>query len=198
MEFSESTDIFDGVFRHFQNETSTSRNVQVKTSSCFEGRYPMKIFLKNSDSSFLTKTSTDTKQWLSFELKHHILSITSYSIKTPDHNKNEYPHLKSWRFLGSIDKAKWDVLDEQTNTDVLNIYATTRNFNCSLNYKGLYRFFKIQQTGLGFSNEYGFGINLFELFGTLYKVNHVPVFNNCTCKRKTVSLLWMMLFVIVS
>ena len=183
MEFPESGGILNGTLRYFQRKNTTYFNAISKASSILEERDPLNFLQDTDKSSFITETFEAEKQWVTIELKHSIIAITSYSIRSAAHPVNDYPHLRSWRFLGSIDKNKWDLLDEQNNTDVLNGYTYCYNFNCSLNYKGLYRFFKVQQTDVGFTGVYGFGINCFELFGTLYPSNYVPLFKHCSFQR---------------
>ena len=183
MEFPESAGILNGTLRYFQRENTTNYNAIAKASSILKGRDPMSLLQDTDHSSFITETSSTQKQYVTIELKHSIISITSYSIRSPAHLANDYPHLKSWRFLGSIDKHTWDLLDEHNDTDVLNSPMSIHNFNCSLSYKGLYRFFRVQQTGVGFTGSYGFGINCFELFGTLYLSKYVPLFKHCTVNR---------------
>ena len=201
MGFPESNGIINGIMNYFQSENTTNYNVKVKTSSVQSDRKPINIVLQNNEASFITETSKNIKQNIIIELKHSILSTTSYTIRTASHHPDEYPHLRSWQFFGSIDKQKWELLDEHNDSQILNGQLLSINLNCSLNYKHLYRFYKIQQTGVGFTGVYGFGINYFDLFGTLYPSKYVPFYKFCTnrhmSKHTSNNLLLIILILII-
>ena len=183
--FDISNGELNGVFKYYNTFSNFDNNATAKASSLMDGRKVINAIKENNDVSFITdEYNSQTPQWASFELKKAILSITSYTIRSPVHDYNDWPHLRNWNLLGSIDGHKWDILDIQENSTELNGYIT-HNFNCSYNYGKLHRFFKIQQTGIGFTGRYGFGINRFELFGTLYEVGYVPKYRVSACKRNS-------------
>ena len=67
------------------------------------------------------------------------------------------------------------MLDNHSLYDELNGNGIIRNFKCS---EGLYRFFRIQQTGHGFTDIYGFAFRRVEFFGSLFEGDYVPHFQS--------------------
>lgn len=182
--FDTSNGELNGVFKYYNTFSNFDKNATAKASSLMTGRKVINAIKENNDYSFITNESEQNMpQWASFELKRAFLSITSYSIRSPNHGGNYWVHLKNWNLIGSIDGRKWDILDIQENANELNGEFLTHNFNCTYNYGNLYRFFKIEQTGFGFMERYGFGMKNFELFGTLYETGYVPKYRVSACRR---------------
>ena len=67
----------------------------------------------------------------------------------------------------------WDVLDTHMNDDAMNDYGIAVNFNRNTSF---FRFFTIQQKGVGFTGFYGFGIRQIEIFGVLFEIDYPPHF----------------------
>ena len=126
----------------------------------------------NCTHSFYTSTGAKIgPQWFIVGFKRYYIYITSYSIRSSGNNPGSVFHLKSWALKGSIDGKKWNIIDNKVNSEDLNYNYIPVNYQCK---EGVYRLFKLEQTDKGFTNEYGFAVRHFEIFGTLMESEYLP------------------------
>ena len=136
------------------------------------------FFLQNTSNS--TVPPSKPKSFFKFSDKS---PLTSYSILTVHHSANDFPHLRSWNLYGSIDGCDWELVDTREDSNDLNGHGATANFECNIKSNGVYRFIKLQQTDIGFTGIYGFGMRRMDLFGILFESEYVP-----KCKYQTIKL----------
>ena len=151
---------------HLQN---LKEYVQVTPSSIdkYQDRDPYSIIynIDDSDVSFLTEES-DKNQYILLEILKGYFSLSSYLIRSPDHDPYEWPHLKNWTLYGSTNKNEWEVLDRR-KTSELNGKLITKTFQCQYNCNNFYKYFLIYQEEVGYEGTYGFGFRRLDLFGSL-------------------------------
>ena len=139
-------------------------------------------------------------QWLTIEFKHSLLSLSSYTFRSVYHEKDFYAHLRNWDIYGSIDGCEWELIDRRIDCSDINEFYVTADFECNIKKDGVYRFFKIQQTGVGFSNGYGFGIRRIDLYGILHETDYVPKckINTLKCNNIIISAHFIITFLLIN
>lgn len=100
-----------------------------------------------------------------FEFKKYFIIPSHYIIRSYFSHPND--HLKNWVIEGSIDGNYWDLLDEQKNCSFLNGPNFIHLFPIS-QFKGKsFKYIRIRQTGVTWSNRNYLLMNTIELFGKL-------------------------------
>ena len=175
-ENTETNDGFSGIISYYQQKLS-NKVIKVSASSIQQSTPERIIDYQSDDYSFMTRNSETDPQWVEIEFREAIISVSSYTIRTSIHQPNHWSHLRSWTLFGSIDRHHWEELDSHLLYNDLNKRNATKNFECQKNKNHLYRFFRIQQTGKGFNDTYGFGIRQIEFFGHLFESDYVPLYH---------------------
>ena len=191
VDFVVGNNLFNGTLQYLQDKyVNISDVLKTKASSNNQNSFCV-INPEKCQYSFGTKvSSTIPPQQIQIELRKSILYITSYSLLSSINPENSSYHLKGWNLVASIDGRKWEIIDRQVNTTVMNKKLAEANFKCA---EGLFRFFRLVQTERGFTDEYGFAVRRIELFGTLYESNYVPN-NICTYKRQSSTFKHILMF----
>ena len=187
LEFSVENGRFNGSIKYLLDHyEDISSHIKVKSSS--NSKYSnCTLDPSTCDSSFNTAvSSTIPPQWILYEFKKCVIYVKSYSFKSSGTEKDSKYHLRGWKLIASIDGKVWKEIDEQKNTSILNGGEVSVNIECK---KGLFRFFKVLQTERGFTNDFGFSIRQFEVFGTLYEEEYVPRVFPCTLKSRYFSFI---------
>jgi hypothetical protein len=105
--------------------------------------------------------------WLCYDFYDKMIRIEHYALKSqgsPGGGKDSC-NLKSWRVEGSPDGTHWTILDTQTDSDVLNGRGAVKAFKITVG--GDYRFVRLVQTGLSWTNKNVIWISAFELYGQM-------------------------------
>ena len=170
-------DVNQGYFYYLAtNYSSSLRNFVTATpSSTYLDRDIYTIFtnLYDNTHSFLTPINHTTNQWILIELKDGYFSLESYLIVSPDHDKNDYVHLKNWKLFVSANQQKWNLLDSEEGVTSLNDNKAMSNFTCKFNCENYYKYFLLYQSDVGFTGTYGFGVRRIDFFGSIIQYNHI-------------------------
>ena len=86
------------------------------------------------NGSFCTKNESNS--YIEFYFPNHEINPTGYLIKTYWMGPS-WCHLKNWKFEGSKDGNKWDLLDSQSDNYDLNDEYKSKSFeiaNCTQKY----------------------------------------------------------------
>ena len=115
------------------------------------------------DASIIT--DDDPNSYIEFHFLKNEINPTGYVIQT-----GEWSHLKNWKFEGSKDGNKWDLLDSQSDNYDLNGEYKSKSFEitkCTQKYSH----FRLTQTG---ENHYGdnyLSLSYFDIFGKSFAKN---------------------------
>ena len=165
-----------GYFFHLfdQHPNNLKDHVQISHSSITNGRDPYTLITNTHDDifSFLTAPNQPDPQWVKFHFKKGLISLESYFLKTADHHRDDWPHLRCWKIYGSQNNIDWYLLGEEEN-DTLNNPLTEATFSCETNCDLFYRDILLYQSCKGFTNEYGFGLRRMDLFGRFFQLPEI-------------------------
>ena len=176
LSFSPDPDILNGTVAYFNNKDGIFLDY-ISAEASNNNEFSSRAINFSTTISY-SSGERDEPQWYQVEFKRSYLFISSYTLRSTNNPIDYNGHLRSWNFLGSLDKIHWDKLDNHTLYDGLNGYGSTHNFKCS---QGLYRFFRIQQTSPEFAGLYGFGFRRVEFFGSLFEGEHIPQYRISSC-----------------
>ena len=111
-------------------------------------------------------TKNEPNSYIEFYFPNHEINPTGYVIKTLNGGPY-FCHLKNWKFEGSKDGNKWDLLDSQSDNYDLNGKYKSKSFeiaNCTQKYSH----FRLTQTGKSHRNEDYLVLSYFDIFGKLF------------------------------
>jgi hypothetical protein len=183
--FDPTDDPLSGVFSYIVSKESNWKDI-IETTASSNSEISWHTVSKPSNVYSFTTELRGGPQNIKYSLgKSLALNITSYTMRNSANPPNGIAHLKSWDFLGSVDNRGWMVLDRNVNSSLMNGNYIVKNIKVQTS--GIFRYFKLVQTGPGFTSEFGFYLNKIELFGTLY--NHYS-FNTCNQQNKYKKI-WM-------
>lgn len=190
--FEENGDSLNGTFKYISSkEANWQEIIKVTASSNSEDSWHT-VTQPANFYSFTTQFRGDA-QYIMYSLSKNIaINISSYSLRSSANPTNTIYHLKSWNLLGSNDCKHWRIIDEKKESSLMNQQFVLKNIK--VQYSGVFRCFKLEQTGPGFTSEYGFGLNAFELFGTLYNKYIDP---KCTFSQKHYSCNYLLLLILL-
>ena len=109
------------------------------------------------DASIIT--DDDPNSYIEFHFLKNEINPTGYVIQT-----GEWSHLKNWKFEGSKDGNKWDLLDSQWNNSDLNGEYKSKSFEitkCTQKYSH----FRLTQTGENHFGDNYLSLSYFDIFG---------------------------------
>ena len=96
------------------------------------------------------RTNDVANSWIQFDMKDSRVCLASYTIKTFDGGPGDC-HLRKWKIEASNDCSNWVPLDVE-DTDALNGYYFTKNFECSQRTNEFFRYIRLTQTGKNWCN----------------------------------------------
>jgi hypothetical protein len=139
--------------------------VSITDSSHCSDSYIGKIAanLGNANSYFCSNNNPD--QWLCYDFKNSRVSLTHYSIRTPNPAQNRH-HLKSWVLEVSNDGSNWTEVDRHVDNSDLNGTSLIGTYSI-LGQVHESRFVRLRQIGKNHSGYDFLAVSGFELFGTL-------------------------------
>ncbi|OHT16619.1 hypothetical protein TRFO_13030 [Tritrichomonas foetus] len=159
----------NGIISYLTNEcgenVSKAGIVEVSASSTISSLQcysPASVTDFKSDDYFFSLNIPN--QWIMYHFKDHIITPTSYSIKSNCDGTNGN-HPKEWIFEGSEDGIKWKELDSQINNNSLNGRYIIANFPIKKHVKCKYLRFK--QTGKNWNQSFDLIITGMEIFGII-------------------------------
>ena len=158
---------FCGIIRHLMNESNGQIENKIDiTSSLVNGEYFPKFAISFDDTNKFFQSKSQLNGWICFDFKEHQIVPTNYTIRSYFYS----PHyLKSWNLEGSQDKAKWEVIDSQTNCTHIDGSLKVHTFPINKESQKKFRYFRIVITGCSQTNSiyYCLTLNSFELYGKL-------------------------------
>ena len=179
--FSPEYGEFNGSFNYFLTSFENHMDYLYAKASTNTETAQNAIYHPPEKNSYSSVVGSEP-QSITFGYKYgYALYITSYTLRSSGAVSNSNGHLRSWNLLGSLDGVSWDVIDSQTNFELLNGALLYVNIPCKEN---LYKHFRINQTGVGFGSRYGFSLNKIDFFGILVS-NYRPKIYSCFCNSTT-------------
>ena len=164
------------------------------TVSCNESRKrpPRLIITYPNYDHWASCRTYDFNQYIQVKLKHKV-SITGYSFEK--RGDIPYVYMKNWKFLGSNDEVKWDVLDSHQDDDAFNWTDALR----PATKRGTYNFFRILNTGFNRYNERETSDSSRTILYIRYLDLYGLLCNNdkCSIAKKRLSL-WFFIYLIVN
>jgi hypothetical protein len=112
-------------------------------------------------------TTNSPNNWIQFDFKDWIVSLTHYSLKSDGCSSH---HLLAWELCGSMDGNTWVVLDRQ-ETNELNGNYLTKIFSCSAEAScpDFYRYIRLRETGKNSAGSNYLMLANVEFFGSMMK-----------------------------
>jgi hypothetical protein len=107
--------------------------------------------------------------FVKINLKNLRLCPSGYSVKTHNNAWSSGHFVRSWRFEGSNDDSKWEVLHSQTNSKALTGNDKEASFECSSS--STFRFLRFVMVGHNSNGDYRFSLQNLEVFGRLITEN---------------------------
>ena len=172
-----------GVAEFLKNGGYNIFSVIKVTSSC-TGDDITKIFRDLADTESSWRCTGTNQQWILFTFSDSFFYIKKYLITSSFNFPNSADHLKNWKILGSIDGKSWETLKVHTNSGDINQYHTTKTYNTDK--EGLFKYIKLQQSGVNWGNTYGFSLNHMDFYGILYDDPKSFPINYCVCTNTNI------------
>ena len=158
---------FNGIIRHLMNEISECEIYKIIdiTSSTYSGQHLPKFAVSFDDEEKFFQSQSEKNGWICFDFKDHRVLPTDYKIRSYCGSPN---YLKSWIVEGSIDNEKWEVIDSQEDSNLLEGRLFVSSFPISADKQKIFRYIRIRITGSSYSSGfYYLTLNSFELYGNL-------------------------------
>jgi hypothetical protein len=164
---------FDGVFAYLSRKYGQNPAIAGVIAISANDERPVCKFPRHEILSDSRKKGTwwgtnnaAVDHYLQIDFKNLRLTPSGYSVKV--HNTSWAPaghFIRSWRFEGSNDDSKWEVLDSHTDSDLLMGNDKEASFAVSTGAE--FRFLRFVQTGANSSGYYSFSLQRLETFGIL-------------------------------
>lgn len=112
--------------------------------------------------------------WIEYDFGNRKINMTSYTIQSLFRSPYQYQP-KTWKFMGSNDHDKWEMIDFKSNNDVLNKGYFNSHFECVRKGK-YYRYIRYVQMGnwnisetykYSRNDRYSIALSSIEFFGTI-------------------------------
>ena len=110
-------------------------------------------------------TTEVPNSYIEFHFPNHEINPTGYVIKSYNGDPG-WNHLKNWKFEGSKDGNKWDLLDSQSDNYDLNGNLKSKSFEIA-NCTEKYSHFRLTQTGKNHCGSDYLSLSYFDIFGKL-------------------------------
>jgi hypothetical protein len=162
---------FDGVFAHLWRQCgesphtagliAISANEELSSYEC--------INLLSEGKPFLSSNAA-VDHYVKIDLKEMSLIPSGYSVKAHGVPWKGIHFVRSWRFEGSNDDSKWEVLDSHTNSEEL--VGSDKEVSFAISTTSRFRFLRFIQTGVNSSNSLYLALQRLETFGLLRSIRH--------------------------
>ena len=160
----------NGVFQHHFNDINSFVTTDVSSTRSDASKY--NVFSKENNYWMSENNVTNPlKEFISFELNHHVIKLSNLSIKSCD--KNDC--FKDFDVLGSNTGDNWESIC-QIRKDYSYFMGSIRNIGCHSDffYKNI-KFAQVSVSNLGYLY---FNFRYIDLFGELLQIK----INYCTLK----------------
>ena len=158
----------NGVFQHHLNDIISF--VTTNVSSTRSDSSKENVFSKGNNF-WISNLSYPLKEFISFELNHHVIKLSNLSIKSCDQNNC----FKDFDVLGSNTGDTWENIC-QIRKDYLFFMGSIRNIECHSDF--FYKHIKFAQVSPDRYNNYYFIFHYIDLYGELIQIQ----INYCTFK----------------
>ena len=158
----------NGVFQHHLNDINSF--VTTNVSSTRSDSSKENVFSKGNNF-WISNLSYPLKEFISFELNHHVIKLSNLSIKSCDQNNC----FKDFDVLGSNTGDTWENIC-QIRKDYLFFMGSIRNIECHSDF--FYKHIKFAQVSPDRYNNYYFIFHYIDLYGELIQIQ----INYCTFK----------------
>lgn len=167
VEVAEKEKQLDGIMNYLKTHGNIKDEVNITFSSNHNNKDPFEL-LKYDDSSTSSffQTSSEQDPWICFEFKKHKVMPTGYIIRS--YNSSNHNHLKSWKIEGSNDQESWEILDSQTDNEILNGPNVIHLFHVSQNKGKSYKYVRIMETGPSWYGHDSMIINSIDFYGKIF------------------------------
>ena len=160
----------NGVFQHHFNDINSFVTTDVSSTRSDASKY--NVFSKENNFWMSENNVTNTlKEFISFELNHHVIKLSNLSIKSCD--KNDC--FKDFDVLGSNTGDNWESIC-QIREDYSYFMGSIRNIGCHSDF--FYKNIKFAQVSADNYDKSYFTFHYIDLFGELLQIK----INYCTLK----------------
>jgi len=159
----------DGGNREWVNPMQASPSlVTVTCNHNMESGSLWNILGRTASSGYVSPPSA-SGNWFMIDLGDRVIQPTYYTLR---HGHATSFALRNWRFEGSNDNEKWDVLRQHTADTGLIDNSSYRSFSWPLTATQAYRYFRIHGTGMDSSGSYQYLMLMgVEIYGESYTKN---------------------------
>ena len=171
----------------------------VSITSSYNGDNLTKIFADIIPGQYSWSCNDDYTRphWIQFSFNNTYIDVSWYLFKSSSNEKNTAFHLKNWRIAGSNNNITWKTIKEHKNSDDVNAKYKTFKFETQ---RGIFKYLKLEQTGVNWGETYGFAVNHMDFYGILYDDPRTFPINYCTnlCKNRESFIYYTFLFISIS
>jgi hypothetical protein len=160
---------FDGVFAHLSRQCGENpHNAGLVAISANDRCSSFVCHDLVSEGKQWRSESADVDHYVKIDLKDLRLTPSAYSVKTHGSLWTGRLFVRSWRFEGSNDDSRWEVLDSHANSDEL--MGDDRENSFAISTTTRFRFLRFIQAGVNSSNSRFFCLQRLEAFGLLQSI----------------------------
>ena len=184
MKFPSINASLDGVINYVTKKYKADLNIYIRTSNSSHTTIDSDKWGDSNALLDLGSTSGTSSCFCSeiepfanvtiYFLKHLVL-LKSYTITSRPIGSIDM--LKSWNIYGSNNNHNWTYIDSKGPTNDLVVSQTKKTYD--VDKPGMFKYFRITQTGPNSSGNNYFLLGKIEFFGELFNIN-----NFCTSKQK--------------
>jgi hypothetical protein len=158
--------IIDHLTKRYGANVAIAGRVLITASSTYSDAAfsaPKNVADLNFDSAFATSDAPDS--WICWDFKEKRVVLTDYSIASASKGMVQHFNLRRWVVEGSVDKARWILLDKQDENNELTAKPVTRTYPIKSTEQ--LQFVRLRQTGKNHNGADNLAISFFEIFGSL-------------------------------
>ncbi|KAK8857589.1 hypothetical protein M9Y10_015994 [Tritrichomonas musculus] len=156
---------FNGIVKYLTDKTGgnihDNGTIEVTANLVLGSSHPRNLFDFNSSNAYQADGESSQNAEVCFDFKNRRIQLTSYSIKT-----DGCRHLRNWVVEVSNDCSRWEVVDQHSNDQSLNIEGQVCTFNTRV-LDSFSRFVRLRTTGPNSSNDYYTFFYNIEFYGKL-------------------------------
>jgi hypothetical protein len=161
---------FEGVFAHLQRKCGDNpHNAGLISISANDGCSACQLHELVSTGKDWRSENADVDHYVKIDLKNLRLIPSGYSVKTHGTTWKGAYFVRSWRFEGSNDDSKWEVLDSHANSEEL--MANDKKVSFPISTTTQFRFVRFIMTGANSSGNNHLMLQRLETFGLLQSIH---------------------------
>jgi hypothetical protein len=159
---------FDGVFAYLWRQCGENPHTAGLIEISVNDEYPnrqYKCYDLLSEGKWWASNNGAVDHYVKIDLKDRRLVPSGYSVKTHGNAFSSGQFVRSWRFEGSNDDSKWEVLD--SHTDSGELMGNDKEVSFAISEARAFRFLRLIQTRVNSSGGRYLALQRLELFGQL-------------------------------